>query len=171
MNALASIPVVLHAETAADLMTPNPVSLPEGASLHEAMVLFSERGFGAAPVIDLAGRPVGVLSQSDVIIHSRERVDYLPEVPEFYSEADLAATAGERLAGFQVEKVDRTRVGDVMTPAVFSVRSDTPADKVIEQLLALNVHRLFVVDQDNILIGVISTLDIVRHLRPATGQS
>jgi len=53
---------------------------------------------------------------------------------------------------------------------LFSVRTDTPADKVIEQMLALNVHRLFVVDAANVLVGVISALDIVRHLRPGAGH-
>jgi CBS domain-containing protein len=158
--------VVLHADTAADLMTPNPISLREEASLHEALMLFAEKGFSAAPVIDESGRPVGVLSQSDIIVHDREKVDYLPAAPDFYSKAELTTRAGEHLHGFQVEKVDRTRVGDMMTPAVFSVRTDTPAARVIEQLLVLNVHRLFVVDNDDVLVGVISATDIIRHLRP-----
>lgn len=162
--------VFLRAETAADLMTASPISLREEASLHEALVLFAEKRFSAAPVIDESGRPVGVLSQSDIIIHDREKVAYVPEVPEFYSKADLATNAGERLRGFQVEQVDTTCVGDLMTPAVFSVRTDTPCEKVIEQMLALNVHRVFVVDRDDILVGVISATDIVRKLRPVWAE-
>ena len=38
----------LHADTAADLMVSNPVSLRDDASLHEALVLFSKRRFSAA---------------------------------------------------------------------------------------------------------------------------
>jgi CBS domain-containing protein len=147
-------------------MTPNPISLPEAASLHEALVLFTEKHFSAAPVIDESGRPVGVLSQSDIIVHDREKVDFVREVPEFYSKEDLATRTGERLRGFQVEQVDTTCVGDLMTPAVFSIRTETPCAKVIEQMLALNVHRLFVVDSDDVLVGVISATDIVRKLRP-----
>jgi CBS domain-containing protein len=37
---------------------------------------------------------------------------------------------------------------------------------VAEQMVALNVHRLFVVSRDGILVGVISALDLLRHLRP-----
>jgi CBS domain-containing protein len=51
-----------------------------------------------------------------------------------------------------------------MTPAVFSVREDTSADSVVEQMLALNVHHLFVVDDAGVVVGVISPLDIVRQL-------
>jgi len=47
---------------------------------------------------------------------------------------------------------------------VFSVSPDTPAAKVIEDMVGLKVHRLFVVDDGGILVGVISALDVMRHL-------
>jgi CBS domain-containing protein len=160
-------PLTLRASTAGELMTPSPVSVREDAALREALALFTDRGISAAPVIDEAGRPVGVLSQTDLVVHDRETVEHLAPDPEYYSRAELHGPAGEQLPrGFQVEKVDRTRVRDVMTPAVFSVPPDTPAAKVVEQLLALNVHRLFVVDRSGVLVGVVSTTDILRHLGP-----
>jgi predicted transcriptional regulator len=33
-------------------------------------------------------------------------------------------------------------------------------------MLKLKVHRLFVVDENGVLVGVISALDILRHLSP-----
>jgi len=65
---------------------------------------------------------------------------------------------------FQLERVDMTLVSDLMTPAVFCVSLDTPAASVVEQLRELNVHRLFVVDGNGILVGVITALDVVRRL-------
>jgi CBS-domain-containing membrane protein len=62
--------------------------------------------------------------------------------------------------------VDGTLVRDLMTPAVFSVAPAAPAAQVVEQLLALRVHRLYVVEEDGTLVGVISALDVLRHLRP-----
>lgn len=159
--------LMLRAETAADLMSPNPVSLREDATLREAVALLIDKGFGAAPVIDKAGRPVGVLSRSDLLIHDRESATYLRQEPEFYHKEELKTQAGEALGrGFQVEKVDRTRACDLMTPAVFSVAPDTPAAKVVHELLSLKVHRIFVVDDNGTLVGVISTFDVLRHLRP-----
>jgi CBS domain-containing protein len=52
-----------------------------------------------------------------------------------------------------------------MTPAIFSVAPDTAASRVVEEMLALKVHRLFVVDSDGTLVGVITALDVLRHLR------
>jgi CBS-domain-containing membrane protein len=158
--------LVLAADTARDLMAPNPVSISEKATVKEATVLLTEKGFSAAPVIDDAGRPVGVVSQTDIVIHARQKVEYLTPAPEYYERSDLATAANEPLrGGFQVENVDRTSVRDIMTPAVFSVTPETPASKVVEQVLALKVHRLFVVDRAGVLIGVISALDVLRHLR------
>jgi len=42
----------------------------------------------------------------------------------------------------------------------------TPAGKVVAQMLALKVHRLYVVERDGTLVGVISALDVLRHLQP-----
>jgi len=159
--------LILQAETAADMMTANPVSVREDATLKEALVLLIDKGFSAAPVIDNAGRPVGVLSRSDLLIHDRESAHFLQVAPEFYHKEELKTEKGEALGrGFQVEKVDRTRVSDVMTPAIFTVAPDSTAAKVVHDLLSLKVHRLFVVDENGVLVGVISTFDVLRHLRP-----
>lgn len=156
----------LWAETAADLMKPDPVSIREDALVREAIVLLTTKGFSAAPVIDRAGRPVGVLSRSDILVHDREKVDYIPTQGEYFSEAEVETPDGEKLSeGFQVENIDQTRVRDLMTPAVFSVTPEAPAAKVINEMLALRVHRLFVVDSNGVLVGVISALDVLRHLR------
>jgi len=47
---------------------------------------------------------------------------------------------------------------------VFSVTPDTPSRQVVEEMLRLLVHRLFVVDRAGVLVGVISTIDILRGL-------
>jgi len=126
----------LHARKAADLMTPNPVSLRADATAAEAIALLTARAYSAAPVIGDNGRPIGVLSQSDLLIHA----------------------CGKGAAG------NAAHVRDLMTPVVFSVSPHTTAAKVVEQMLALKVHRLFVVDETGVLIGVISAMDVLHHL-------
>jgi CBS domain-containing protein len=159
--------LVLAAETAAQLMTPNPISLRDVATVREAVALLTDKGFSAAPVIDEAGRAIGVLSRADILVHDREQAEYLAPYAEYYHKADLALDSGEELrSGFQVEKFDNTQVADLMTPVVFSVAPDSPARRVVEDMLSLKVHRLFVVGPDGILQGVISALDVLRHLHP-----
>jgi CBS domain-containing protein len=167
--------LVLFVETAADLMAPNPVSINAVATVKEAVAFFAARGFSAAPVIDEAGRPVGVLSHSDIIAHDREKVEHASDRPDHCARADLSAQLAAVLPrGFERVDIDRTQVRDIMSPVVFSVSPETPAHQAIEDLLARKIHRLFVVGKDGVLIGVISALDVLRHLRreepPASRQ-
>jgi CBS-domain-containing membrane protein len=145
---MASIPtlprtsrLVLDPLCAADVMRPNPMSLRAEATVSEAIAWLTEKGFSAAPVIDESGRPIGVVSRADILIHERERL-----------RSALASAA------------DPATVADIMTPAVFSVTLHTPVEQVVEQLLTLNVHQLYVVDAHPYLIGVISAHDVLRHL-------
>ena len=158
--------LTLTATTAADLMMPNPVSIHADATIHEAVALLTDHGFSAAPVIDDAGRPVGVVSRSDVLTHDRERVECATPLPDYYGEEELGRHP-ERISsrkGFHFVNVDRTAVRDIMTPVVFSVRPETPAGRVVEDMLALRVHRLFVVDAAGVLVGVVSATDVLRNL-------
>ena len=155
--------VTLHAETAANLMVSNPVSIREDASVLDAIVLFTNKGFSAAPVIDAAGRPVSVVGRSDVMIHERANAQWGSRANERFQSDDLIDESQSVAARIGVN--GGMHVRDLMTPAVFSVSPDTAAARVIEEMLALNVHRLFVVDADGVLVGVISPLDVLRHLR------
>ncbi len=145
--ATATVPrLVLQAESAADLMTPDPVSIRDEASIPEAIAWLTDQGRSAAPVVDETGRPVGVLSQSDLLIHERQ----------------LMGRAGAAAGG----PADPTLVRDIMTPAVFAVSRHYPADKVVAEFLRLHVHQLFVVDADGLLVGVVGTHDVLARLRP-----
>lgn len=145
--------------TAGDLMTANPLSLREDATLAEAVRFLTDKGVSGAVVISEAGRPVGVISTSDILIHDRERLgrgDLMP-LPLGDESAFGDAAGGNLVAG-------PTFVSEVMTPIVFTVRADDPARTVIEQMIRLNVHRLFVMDESDVVIGVISALDVLRTL-------
>jgi CBS-domain-containing membrane protein len=153
----------LEADTAEDLMSPNPISLRRDANVHEAIILLIERNFDAAPVIDGNGRPVGVVTVTDLLVHDREYVRYL-KTGDTTERGDLQEIGRNLPDDFGLEVVDPTRVDEIMTPAVFTVAAATPAPEVVRRLLDLKVHHLFVADSDGVLVGVISTCDILRRL-------
>jgi CBS domain-containing protein len=143
--------------TVGEVMTPNPVSISAAATLEEAVTFLVDSGFSAAPVIDEAGRPVGVISRTDVVVYDRERLILPKAAPYYFESADeIAAVIHEEQAA--------TRVADLMTPAIFSVNPDTPLDEAAERMTELHVHRLFVVDGSRVLVGVVSALDLLRLL-------
>jgi CBS domain-containing protein len=159
-------PLILHASSAADVMSPNPLSIRDHASVREAIVFLTDRRISAAPVINGAGRPVGVVSEVDILRYQREHVEHLQPMPEYYLRAELTLATGERLPDdFEIEVNDDSTVGDIMNPVIYSVRPETPVEDVVDQLVTRRIHRLFVVDRDGSLIGVVTTLDLLRRLR------
>jgi CBS domain-containing protein len=146
-------PLMLYDRTAAELMTPNPKSVRQTATVAEAAAFLSLRGISAAPVIDEAGRPVGVVSRTDLLNRQGQRA------------ADLLSNSGRAGDGSDpATPADEATVRDVMTPAVFCVGPDTAAARVVEKMLGLNVRRVFVVDDAGVLVGVISAFDVLRAL-------
>jgi CBS-domain-containing membrane protein len=132
-------PLTLQAATAAEIMNPGPVSIAHTDTVPDAVAFLTERGFGAGVVIDDAGHPLGVVTKTDVLVHTQKHKPGL--------------------------EPDDTPVTEVMTPAVFSVRPETSAQSVVEQLLEIGVHHLFVTDATGIVVGVISPVDVLRKLK------
>jgi CBS domain-containing protein len=155
-------PLMLRAQTAADLMMPNPISIRAEAGVADAITLFTEKRIDAAPVIDEAGRPIGVVSRSDLLVHQCEHDKKRAGAPDYF----FAPVFKSNDLGGDASLDIRSTVADVMTPAIFAVSPDTPVNRVVSDMVGLHVHRLFVVDMDGILVGVISTMDVLKHLRP-----
>ena len=72
-------------KTVAEVMTPNPTSIRADAALEEAVAFLVDSGYSAAPVIDEAGRPVGVISRTDVVVYDRERLALPKAAPTWSS--------------------------------------------------------------------------------------
>lgn len=145
--------------TAQDIMTPNPHSIREDATIEECITFLIDKGFRAAPVIDESGSPVGVVSQSDIVIHDRENVGRAGKNHDYYGMENLTLRSLDKPA-----RQKGVRVRDLMTPVVFQVPPDASFFRIVEELVALNVHRLFVVSDDGVLVGVVTALDLLRHM-------
>ena len=109
------------ANTARGLMTENPISINEHATLHEAAAFLSRRSISAAPVINDAGRPVGVLSRTDIIRFSSGASDGPQMLGDFIKEAKKLSDPTRR---------NLVAVRQVMTPVVLSVGLDASLAEV-----------------------------------------
>jgi CBS domain-containing protein len=113
------ISLTLEAKTAEELMTPNPVSISEHASIMDAASILSNREFSGLVVINDAGRPVGVVSRTDIVRREAKpsattdvREIMTPTVVSVRPE-DPAWEVIAKMAAFKVHRlfvVDRTGV-------------------------------------------------------------
>lgn len=151
--------------TAREIMTPNPISIRRQATVQEAAAILAQRGISAAPVIDEAGRPTGVVSSTDIVAYQASRQLQLQPLLEADERTDgTPALPGDLKALCRSALLSTRPISALMTPAVFCVRPATPVGKVAEKMAKLKVRRLFVVDESGVLIGVISALDILHEL-------
>lgn len=61
--------------------------------------------------------------------------------------------------------VHETRlVREVMTPEILSVAPDDPIQQAIKLMAFEGVHRLLVIDRDQRLAGIVTSMDILREL-------
>ena len=151
------IPVIRNL-TAAEVMVANPRSIGHRATVREAADFLRSNGIHTAPVIDEAGRPIGVMSQTDLLDYWGRRRDRL---------ASLAS--GDEDAGHfgaQQGFADLT-VTDIMTPVVFCVPQNASLASVISKTMALEVRCLFVTDEHGVLVGAISVFDLLRSVSQA----
>jgi predicted transcriptional regulator len=119
-------------------------------------------GITGAPVFDIHGTAVGVFSLKDLAGHLTNR---LLDVPVIDPKMERARDTGELIPtgrGFHFEAFDEARVSDLMTPAVISVPFDAPLATVVRAMEGHAIHRVFVRDADGDIVGVITTMDVLR---------
>ncbi len=152
-----------------EVMQPDVLTVRSDDTVEAAVGLLEEYHVGAAPVLDGAGRFVGVFSRSDVTRRDRVGDDGIV--------SDLARTGlldeeddGQGLGrdlldrdGYSDALTGRARVQDWMTPGLVSVGPDETLADACRTMLAESIHRVFVVEGGK-LCGVVSTFDLVRLL-------
>jgi CBS-domain-containing membrane protein len=152
--------VALKRLKAANVMESNPVSIQHTATVRSAVDTLNKHSFETAPVTDESGRLIGSLSRADLAdlfdTHGRLRNRQHEYNMANRTNAGLYPKFGRRHAGLLVQKV--------MSPEVFRVRSDASVAKVIETFVKRKIRRLFVTDQDAVLVGEIDVFELLRTL-------
>ena len=139
------------AQTLADVMTRAVIAVRPDDSLEAVTATFLQRGISGAPVIDDDGRPIGVVSKTDLLRAAYDAGD-----------DDVVEEHVER--GYHVHDLATPRVRDVMTPLVFSLPQDAHVSRAAALMAYEGVHRVPVVDDGGRLVGVVSASDVVRWM-------
>lgn len=134
-----------HPHTAADLMTPNPVTLPETTPLAEAAAVMADRGLKRIPVVDAQQRLVGMVSRSDLLATVAEGLRQRPATPIR-----------------QPDGAPKT-VGEIMITDIPTVQPDTPLAETLDRLLETDKRRVIVVDGERRVVGIITDGDVMRR--------
>lgn len=128
-------------------------------SLQNVIRLLNEHNIGAVAVLDSDGKPVGVITKTDIIRYA--------EVSENSHSINKKAN---KILTEEEESLIPTRdqediVLNWMTPVIFSVKSETPVKEVAKRMVRYGIHHIFVQEkQDGHILGVVSSFDILRYV-------
>jgi CBS domain-containing protein len=143
------------------IMTTNVVTLSPEQSVPEAADLLSDRGIGAAPVVDESGKVVGLLRDEDLLL--TESNLHAPTAIEFLG-AELIWPPSMHRYEAELRKAAASKVSELMSTDVETV---APTD-TIESLATLmhdkGLSHVPVVDQNGSLVGIVARGDLIRFL-------
>jgi CBS domain-containing protein len=125
------------------IMRGGVVCAREDLGLTELANLFLAHGISGMPVVDDGGRPMGMVSKTD-LVRAWQR-----------SEEPAAREA--------------MTVREIMMPVVFSIKEDTKVGQAAALMACEGIHRLPVVSARGEVVGVISAMDIVRWVAKEQG--
>jgi predicted transcriptional regulator len=136
--------------------------LSMNARVRDAAEFLRRWGISGAPVLDVHGHPVGVFSLRDLAGHFANRFEELPVIDP---QAERARKTGETIPadeGFHFERIDDARVSDLMTPTILCLDPDAPVLDAIRLMQQHSIHRIFVRRGTGPLMGVLTTMDVLR---------
>ncbi len=128
----------------AEIMEQNVQAVSPDARVADAVTTIADSRVSGLPVVDPHGKLIGVLSTTDILNAVAENDD---------------PRARERL-------FENTRVEELMSREPRTILPEADIKEAAEQMLYLDVHRLFVVD-DGQLVGVITQTDVARTVATA----
>lgn len=132
--------------TVKDAMTPSPLTVTPDTPLRELEKIFETHDFNGVPVLDNAGRLVGMVTKYDLL----KAFIFTPDapIPRY---------------GLIMDRPARS----VMAPEPLTVRPDLPLSRLLQMLVEMQTKSFPVVEEGR-LVGMISREDVLQALRRAT---
>ncbi|KAI3765973.1 hypothetical protein L2E82_16020 [Cichorium intybus] len=146
----------LH-EIGLPLMKPNRIiKVEEDEPVLQAFKTMQEKGVGGVPVVASGGgnKAVGNISIRDI--------QFLLIAPEIYK--DYRSITAKNFLTAVKNYVEKDKKGSVMISAMISCRKDDTLKDVIMKLDSMKIHRIYVVDDEGKLEGLITLRDIISRL-------
>lgn len=149
------------------IMSKEVICVRADLSIDELCTLFLSRGVSGVPVVNEDGTPIGMVSKTDLLRAQRERDD-LEEVES----SSVQIPPSEQLdieAGFRVVTPKVGTVSEIMTPVVLMLHESSNVGQAASLMAFDGVHRIPVVSDSGAVVGILSSMDILRWFGRKSG--
>jgi CBS domain-containing protein len=150
------------------IMVKTVVCVDPGMDVADLMRLLVDRGISGAPVVDSGGRPIGVVSKTDIVRELCENPDAARTFIGVAEEGELDAAADLE---FPMELYAGRCVRHIMTPLAILVGETSSVACAAAVMAYEHVHRVIVVDGAGLVVGVLSSIDVLRWLARQDGYA
>ncbi len=144
--------------TVASVMTKDVVTAVPETPFRDLVATMTEMSVSALPVVDKQGRPIGVVSEADVLAKQ-----------EFHGGGD-EPPRHDRAARERWYRAQGGNAAEVMTTPVRAVHADEPVSFAARLLAKSGIRRLFVVDWNGTLVGVVARRDLLKVYLSEDGE-
>jgi len=142
-----------------EVMTTDVLTFRPEDAVRDAMTLLVDRDIDAGPVVDAAGRVVGMLSTGDLVVR-----DARLHVPTVINLLGVNIELPHKSVNDEIGKALGGSVGEVMSKKAITCGPDATIEDAATLMHREDVSRLAVVASDGTLLGLIARGDIVRAL-------
>lgn len=147
------------------VMTTEVLSFSPEDTVAAAMQAMVDRNVGGAPVVDPAGRVVGLITTGDLIVQESQL--HFPTVISILG-ANLELPSSKKRLDEDIRRALGASVGEVMTAEPVTIGEDETLEAAATLMHDHDVSRLPVV-RDGALVGLVSRTDIVRAIISDSG--
>jgi predicted transcriptional regulator len=148
------------AQTVKDLMNPDIMTVDDEMTTSELARYLTEREISGAPVVNVQGELIGIVSMTDIARNVAEPSDLMPSRDRGLDRDDATELTLEDLGQQDAEERAIT-VRDVMTPAIHQVASTASVSQAARLMVEHHIHRL-VVTQGKNPVGIITSMDLLK---------
>ena len=141
-------------------MTSPVVTLSPELTVSDAADVLADHQIGAAPIVDAAGKVLGMLRDEDLLM--TEARLHVPTVIEFLG-AELVWPRSVHRYEDELRKAAAATVARLMTTEVDTVRSTDTVETVATLMHDKGLSHVPVVD-DGVLVGMVARVDLVRFV-------
>lgn len=142
---------------AVDIMKRDVITVPPEMTVEALGRLFIEKNISGAPVVDAAGRLVGIVTENDLI--SRNKRIHIPTMLRIFDA--VIPLEGSESVEEEIKRMSSKLVSEICTKEVITVSEDTPLDEMATLMSERNVHLLPVVVAGKV-VGVVGKHEVIK---------
>jgi CBS domain-containing protein len=145
---------------ARDVMVSPVITVSGDSTVRDLAKLLLVNRISAVPVVDPAGRVVGIVSEADLI----HRAETGTERPSSWW---LALLSGESALAAEYVQSHALKVKDVMATDVQTAQPDTPLVEIADMFEEKHIKRVPIVNAAGELVGIVSRANIIQGVASA----